>query len=203
MSAGMQMYVPSVDGCVPSPTRNRKSENHGSLIALIFVVNRIFLVNTQRGDIRRLASTICARVPRLTTGSTCLKSPPITIVFPPNGRGMPVMSCKVRSTASIDCRFAMEASSQMISFDELIRRATPLCFFKLHMELLHRFIGILNLECAVLPPGMLFAATPDEAVASAIRPRERTSASNALYKNVFPVPPGPSMKNTAGTPCVT
>nr|GEY22045.1 hypothetical protein [Tanacetum cinerariifolium] len=42
------------------------------------------------------------------------------------------------------------------------------------------------------------SATPDEVVGSAIRPRERTLSSKALYKNVFPVPPGPSIKNTPG-----
>ena len=58
------------------------------------------------------------------------------------------------------------------------------------------FIGILNLECAVRPPGIIDAAIPDVAVAIAIWPMERTFASNALYKYVFPVPPGPSTKNT-------
>ncbi|KAL4561894.1 hypothetical protein LXL04_034076 [Taraxacum kok-saghyz] len=68
----------------------------------------------QRDDIRRLESTICARVPRLTTGKTCLKSPPKTIIFPPNGCITPVISCIVRLNASIACRFAIDASSHMI-----------------------------------------------------------------------------------------
>jgi hypothetical protein len=37
---------------------------------------------------------------------------------------------------------------------------------------------------------MIEAAIPDVAVAAAINPIERTLASNALYKNVLPVPPG-------------
>ena len=58
----------------------------------------------------------------------------------------------------------------------------------LHTELVSRLRGILNREWAVLPPGILLAATPEEAVASAMRPRERMLASNAMYKNVFLVP---------------
>uniref|UniRef100_A0A8R7TCF9 Secreted protein n=1 Tax=Triticum urartu TaxID=4572 RepID=A0A8R7TCF9_TRIUA len=46
-------------------------------------------------------------------------------------------------------------------------------------------IGILNLECAVRPPGIIDAAIPDVEVAIAFRPIERTFASNALYRYVF------------------
>jgi hypothetical protein len=41
---------------------------------------------------------------------------------------------------------------------------------------------------------MIKAAIPDVVVATAISPIERTLASNALYKKVLLVPPGPSMK---------
>jgi hypothetical protein len=41
-------------------------------------------------------------------------------------------------------------------------------------------IGILNLEWAVRPPGMIDAAIPDAAVAIAILPNERTFARSAL-----------------------
>ncbi|MFS7942844.1 hypothetical protein Hanom_Chr06g00493261 [Helianthus anomalus] len=110
------------------------------------MVNRIFLVKDQRGDIRTLESTICARVPRLITGNTCLKSPPITIIFPPNGRLTPIMSWNVRSTASIACRLAIDASSHMIILADRISLAAPLCFLILHIELFSRLRGILNLE---------------------------------------------------------
>jgi hypothetical protein len=50
-------------------------------------------------------------------------------------------------------------------------------------------IGILNLECAVHPPGNIDAAIPDVAVAMAINPLERTLVRRALYRNIFPVPP--------------
>ena len=67
-----------------------------------------------------------------------------------------------------------------------------------HKELLSPIlIGILNLECAVRPPSNIDAATPDVAVAMAINPSDRTLATRrALYRNVLPVPPGLSTKNT-------
>nr|GEW49908.1 hypothetical protein [Tanacetum cinerariifolium] len=49
--------------------------------------------------------------------------------------------------------------------------------------------------CARVP---CLTTAPNKAVESAIRPREQTVASKALYKNVFPVPPGPTIKNTPG-----
>jgi hypothetical protein len=55
--------------------------------------------------------------------------------------------------------------------------------------------GILKREWAVLPPGIIDAATPDVAVAMVSLFRLRTVPISALYKKVFPVPPGPSTKN--------
>ena len=60
------------------------------------------------------------------------------------------------------------------------------------------FNGILKRECAVRPPGKIDAATPDDAVASAIICFDLISARSVLYRNVFPVPVEPSMKNAAG-----
>jgi hypothetical protein len=57
-------------------------------------------------------------------------------------------------------------------------------------------IGILNLERAVRPSGNIDAAIPDVAVAMAINPLDRTLARRALYRNILPVPPGPSTKKT-------
>jgi hypothetical protein len=64
-----------------------------------------------------------------------------------------------------------------------------LCFVKLHMLLFPILIGILNLECAVHPPGNIDAAIPDMVVAMAINPLERTLARRALYRNILLVPP--------------
>ncbi|MCE0481943.1 hypothetical protein HAX54_040156, partial [Datura stramonium] len=43
--------------------------------------------------------------------------------------------------------------------------------------------------------GRTDAATPEVVVAKAINPLDHTAANKAWYKKVFPVPPGPSMKN--------
>ena len=55
-------------------------------------------------------------------------------------------------------------------------------------------IGILNLEWAVRPPSNSIAAIPDEATARAMSPDDLTLARSIFSTNVFPVPPGPSMK---------
>jgi len=57
-------------------------------------------------------------------------------------------------------------------------------------------IGILSLECAVLPPGNNSAAIPDDATASAILFFDLIKFNNCVFKKLFPVPPGPSTKNT-------
>ena len=44
------------------------------------------------------------------------------------------------------------------------------------------------------PPGNIDAAIPEVAVAMAINPLERTLARSPLYRNVLPVPLGPSTK---------
>jgi hypothetical protein len=55
-------------------------------------------------------------------------------------------------------------------------------------------IGILNLECAMRPPGNIDAAIPDVIVAMAINPLDRTLARSALYRKVLSVSPEPSTK---------
>jgi hypothetical protein len=54
--------------------------------------------------------------------------------------------------------------------------------------------GILNVECEVLPPFNNNAAVPLAATAMAISPSRRMESKRALNTNVFPVPPGPSIK---------
>jgi hypothetical protein len=46
--------------------------------------------------------------------------------------------------------------------------AVPLCFVKVQHAPLSMVRGILKRECAVLPPGIIEAATPEVAVAAAI-----------------------------------
>lgn len=64
-----------------------------------------------------------------------------------------------------------------------------------HVESLSSLIGILSLEWAVLPPGNKRAAIPDDATAITMQASDLTLAKISLYKNVLPVPPGPSIKN--------
>ncbi|PHT65217.1 hypothetical protein T459_29642 [Capsicum annuum] len=68
----------------------------------------------------------------------------------------------------------------------------------LPVKLLSISTGILNRECAVRPPGRIEAVTPELAVAKATNSFDLIFANKALYKNVFPVPPGPSMKKAPG-----
>ncbi|KAK9169666.1 hypothetical protein Syun_001806 [Stephania yunnanensis] len=70
-----------------------------------------------------------------------------------------------------------------------IRSAKSDCLLMKHVEVESNRIGILNLECAVRPPGNDMAAIPDVAVANAINPLLRMYAKIDLYKKVFPVPP--------------
>jgi hypothetical protein len=62
----------------------------------------------------------------------------------------------------------MATSSQIIKDALRSNFAVPLCLVKLHVLLSVSLIGILNLEWAVRPTGMIDAAMPDVAVAIAI-----------------------------------
>jgi hypothetical protein len=64
----------------------------------------------------------------------------------------------------------------------------------LHVEDSFTLSGILNRLCAVLPPIIKNAAILEDATATAISPDNLIVASKVLYKNVFPVSPGPSTK---------
>src|SRR5436305_15099644 len=82
----------------------------------------------------------------------------------------------------------------MKSFAKIIRRASLLVREILHVEVSLSLSGILNRLCAVLPPVIKSAAIPDDATATAISPDDLTVDSKTLYKKVFPVPFGPSIK---------
>ena len=62
------------------------------------------------------------------------------------------------------------------------------------VEMLVSCIGILNLECAVLPPIKSNEAMPLEATAKTISPSERSDAIICSSTKDLPVPPGPSKK---------
>ena len=55
-------------------------------------------------------------------------------------------------------------------------------------------IGILKRECAVRPPSNNSAAIPLDATARAIFPTDRTVDNTVSSKNVFPYPPGASIR---------
>jgi hypothetical protein len=84
----------------------------------------------------------------------------------------------------------MATSSQIIKDVVRKRAVVPLCLEKLQTVLSPSFIGILNLECAVRPPGTIEAAIPDVAVAAAISPIERIFAT--FFEDEFPMKNVPS-----------
>jgi hypothetical protein len=84
------------------------------------------------------------------------------------------------SSASTACLLVIDASSQIISDVACSSLAISLCFVNPQVDVLSNLSGILNLECAVLPPGIIEAATPEVAVARAILPWLRTVARSAL-----------------------
>jgi hypothetical protein len=153
-------------------------------------------MDSQRYDLRREASTIWALDPFRTIGRTCLKSPPRTTVFPPNGRcDRPIISRRLLSSASTFCLFVIDVLSQIIRAACCSNLAVPLCFVKLHQPPSWRVRGILKHEWVVIPPGIMATATLDVAVATTSLSWLCSFARSALYKKVFPVPPGPSTKN--------
>ncbi|KAF8112880.1 hypothetical protein N665_0059s0018 [Sinapis alba] len=79
--------------------------------------------------------TISARFPLGITGNICLKSPPKTTTFPPKGllSVVFIMSQRLQSRDSNQCLLIIVENSSGLT-------------------------GMLNLECAVLPPGSNNAA---------------------------------------------
>jgi hypothetical protein len=61
---------------VPFPILNRYFVNQLLFLAHMFWVNRILHTLSHIYDFSKVASVTCALVPHVTTGRTCLKSPP-------------------------------------------------------------------------------------------------------------------------------
>ncbi len=149
----------------------------------------------------RVAETIAAREPLDTISGHCRKSPPKTTTLPPKGKfGRRMMSRKVWSTASAQCRCCAGASSQTINFASRSSLTELLCTGIEHIESLARAIGILKTECAVRPPSDRRAVMPKKATPMATCPSRRTNANNTLYTKVLHDPPWPSRKNIAPLP---
>jgi len=76
----------------------------------------------------------------------------------------------------------------------LIKRASLLFHEMLHVEVSFSLIRILNRKCAILPLLIRSIVILEEATVITISSCDLTFASKVLYKNVLPVPPGPSTK---------
>lgn len=137
-----------------------------------------------------------------TTGTVCLKSPPKTTILPQKGTSGKHRSLTSKSSDSMFSLLAIEASSQIINVASLISAARLDYLPTLHDMYWPQSVGILKRECVVRPVGILEAAIPEVAVGSTILLSKDTLAYKALNKKVFPVPPGPSMKNNQGFPCL-
>ncbi|CAH0402099.1 unnamed protein product [Chilo suppressalis] len=106
------------------------------------------------------------------------------------------MSCSVLSTVSTAFLLAIVHSSHTIREQSLstcplsLLRDTP----QTGVSALSKSMGILNMACAVLPPGSSVATIDNDATAMGILPCLLTSTSMPVVTNVFPVPPGASKK---------
>jgi len=151
-----------------------------------------------------VALTISDMDPHGITRNICLKSPPNTMTFSPKTESsfvIPfIMSFRVLSRASKQNLCVIGASSQIISFSFFNNSDALDHCEMLHIECSSVGTGILNLECAVLPPGNSREAIPLEATVSTILPSERTAAESVFHMNVLPVPPYLYKKNTP--PCL-
>ena len=159
------------------------------------MVNFITSTWCKSEDLLRQADTTSALDPCLMMGRICRKSPPNATILPPNGKSLEQRSLNVRSIHSAACLCIIGASSQTKSLAPGISLAKALCLVILHTDSSFNVIGTFSLEWTVLLLSRRRVAIPDEAIASAISPRERILANNVLYKNVLPVPPGSSTKN--------
>ena len=153
-------------------------------------------ISFQRYDRVMVASRICLDDALRMTGSVCLKSPPISSVTPPKGLSLFLKSQKVRSNASMAYQCCGTISSHRMHFTTRIKSAHKLFLAIQQTDTDDRSsMGILNIECAVRPPGSKRAAILDDAVQRTIMPSLRSLLQITLYKKVFPVPPCPSIMN--------
>ena len=106
--------------------------------------------------------------------------------IPPIGRSLPVKSLSVRSRASNASLFVMGASSTTVTLPSYITLLSAVPFLILHMgmSIAYKSKGILKVLCNVQPPVNNVAAIPQDAVANAILPSERSFARIRLIKNV-------------------
>lgn len=131
------------------------------------------------------------RVPFGETGSVQRKSPPRRTEMPPNGwSSQSSTSCKDLSRYSKYRRSLIGASSHMIIDVGFIKSQSNV-FFMSQEVFSVRSIGILNLECAVLPDESSNDVIPEAETARTIFPVDLKYEIIVVHKNVFPVPPFP------------
>ena len=114
------------------------------------------------------AFTICSPTPFDIIGKICQKSPPRTIVIPPNGFSQSQISRCVRSTASTQCLCCIGTSSQIMSFVSLNNSACNDCLLNPLSEFFNTSYGMENVECAVRPSTNSNDAIPNEATTTSI-----------------------------------
>jgi hypothetical protein len=144
-------------------------------------------------------SFLCSYTPTY-DGKDLLKVAPKQHDLPPKGKVQSIISCDDLSSISTHCRLVIATSSEIIRDALLSNSVGPLCFEKPHKRVLSILIGILNLECAVHPPGMMDMTIPDVVVAIALRSMDCNFARKALYRYVFLDPLRSSTKNTRPLP---
>jgi hypothetical protein len=107
----------------------------GLVCNLMFSVRVKTCTSRHKTKCAKAAKMIAARKPLDTTGGQCQKSPPKITTLPPKGEsGRCMMSRKVRSIASAQCRCCVGASSQTISFASRSYSAKSLCIDIKHIE---------------------------------------------------------------------
>ena len=135
------------------------------------------------------SETIFSLDPWGTTGRVCLKSPPNNVVIPPKGCSLLIKSFNEQSTHSTTCWCWEATSYQMIR--EVCWRSWWCISFFFMLQVLCSWIwmGILNLECDVRPPGRRSEARPVDATQSTILSLAWTATAISLERYVFPQPP--------------
>ena len=118
------------------------------------------------------------RLPRYLERCTCEFLENVIIdakKLPPKGRSSSRISRKVRSVASNTCRCCMVISSQITTAAKRIMSPKLLSLdIEQTDSAVKPSIGILNVECAVRPPGRRREAMPDDATHSTLRPSPRS-----------------------------
>ena len=88
----------------------------------------------------------------------------------------------------------MNASSQIIKEAASISSTSIVPLLMSQVDVSSSSQGILNLECAVRPPGRSKEATPEDATVKTILFCARKCVMIAFQRKVFPVPPYPDKK---------